>query len=149
VDTQLQTRFDSRWPQGVIGLRETGIVHNARIYHVSDSDAAIAKIGWGDLAIEQFGTLRDIAAEDGGLVLVAYQNTLGTALAWYDQPENPEATLADLVAGLALALDRTSARLLNFPTSDSRQTLGALTLPALDREETPVWLHQRLAELSR
>ena len=145
MDTRLQTRFDTRWPQGVIGLRETRIVHNARIYCISD--AGIAKIGWGDLSIEQFSVLRDIANEDGGLVLVAYQSTFGSVLRGYDQPENPDASLADLVSGLALALDSVSARLLNFPATDRQQTLGALTLPALSREDTRIWLDQLLADL--
>lgn len=141
----LTTRFDSRWPQGMIGPRDTRIVKNARIY-LAATDGQVAKIGWGDVCLEQWALLREIAAD--GMCLVAFECTFGTALSWYDQPEATDATFEDLVPGLAIALDRVTAVLLNYPAPPGRHTLGAITLPVLDRDTTKRWLADRLEALT-
>jgi hypothetical protein len=46
---KLTTRYDGRWPQGLVGLRHSRIVKNARLF-IATSDGQVAKIGWGDLA---------------------------------------------------------------------------------------------------
>jgi hypothetical protein len=140
----ITTRYADRWPQGLVGLRHTRIVKNARLY-LATPDGQVAKIGWGDLGLEQWHTLHAIAGD--GLVLVARENRHGNPVGHYDRSDAPDATLEDLIPGLVLALDRTTAVLLNHDDPE-RHTLGAVSLPAVDREQTRAWLVDRLAELT-
>jgi hypothetical protein len=137
----VSTRFVARWPQGMIGLRHTRIVKNARIY-LATSDREVTKIGWGDLGLEQWHILHDIAGN--GLVLVAFERRHGISPSSCGMPEAHE-TLDDLVPALALGLDRTTAVVLNYQES-GRGTLGAVSLPAVPRDETRTWVLGRLAD---
>jgi hypothetical protein len=138
IDLPLTTRFDDRWPQGIVGKRATRVLKNARVY-LAEGDASIVKIGWGDLCLEQWGLLRTICGD--GLLLVAFEPNPS------ERSEAPDATLADLLPRLALALDSSAAVLLNHPDPEFH-TLGALSLPAFDREQTPDWVAARFAELT-
>lgn len=139
----LTTRLDDRWPQGMVGRRDTRIVKNARIY-LATGDGQVTKVAWGDLGLEQWHILRGFATD--GLVLVASENAPGMPLTWYHQSEAADATFDVLIPGLVLALDSGCAVLLNRLDSE-RHTLGAVSLPAFDRQATHTWLAERLAML--
>lgn len=145
INPKLTTGLDSRWPQGHVGSRVTRVVKNARIY-VATPDQQVIKIGWGDLDLEQWHLLREITAD--GIGLVAAESAYGMPSSWYRQSEAADATLELLIPGLVLALDQESVVLLNHADPD-RHVLGALSLPAIGRQETPSWLAARLAELTR
>jgi hypothetical protein len=138
LDQLITIRFDDRWPQGIVGSRDTRIIKNARIY-LATTDEQVIQVGWGDLCLEQWHLLRAICGEE--LLLVAFE-------ASSDDPSRaPGATLADLVPQLVLALDSTSAVLLNHP-DPGRHTLGALSLLALDPAQTRGWVADRLTALT-
>jgi hypothetical protein len=139
----LTTRLDDRWPQGMVGRRDTRIIKNARIY-LATGDGQVTKLAWGDLGLEQWHILREFAAD--GLVLVASENAPGMPLTWYHRSEAADATFDVLIPGLMLALDRDCAVLLNHPDPE-RHTLGAISLPAFGRQATRTWLKERLAML--
>ena len=143
INPTLSTRPDDRWPQGNIGRRETCVVKNARIY-LATHDGAVTKVGWGDLCLEQWRLLHEIAGD--GIVLVAFEKGHGFPAGSYDSSEAPDATLDDLVPRLALALDRSTAVLLNRPASGG-DTLGAVNLRAVDSDDTRDWVNGRLADL--
>lgn len=143
LDTKLTTRFDQRWPQGMVGRRVTRIVKNARLY-LATADGQIAKFGWGDVCLEHWHILREITGD--GLGLVAFENSHGIPPNSHDASEVAGGTLEDLIPGLAIALDSTSVALLNHSDPD-RPTLGAISFPALDRRETRSWIADRLANL--
>ena len=144
TNPKLTVRFDQRWLHGVVGRRDTRIVKNARLY-LATSDGQVTKVGWGDLCLEQWHLLRQVTR--GGLGLVAFENSHGTPPHWRDPSEEADATLKDLIPGLALGLAHDGTVLLNHPDPD-RHTLGAISLPALDRQQTPVWLAERLDNLT-
>ena len=147
INPPLATRLDPRWPDGLIGRRDTRILKNARLY-LATPDGQIAKFGWGDLDLERWHLLREISND--GLGLVARQATHGRPPGRNDPDpsETADATFDDLIDALALALDHDTAVLLNHHTP-GRQTLGAISLPALTPEETHSWLADRLDTLTR
>jgi len=71
LDQPITTRLDDRWPQGLVGRRDTRIVKNARIYSAT-ADEQVVKVGWGDLCLEQWHELRAMCGE--GLLLVAFES---------------------------------------------------------------------------
>lgn len=144
LDAKITSRPDQRWPQGMVGRRDTRIVKNARLY-LATADGAVNKVGWGDLCLEQWHVLRAISTE--GLVLVASETAPGSPYDWYQLSEAADARLEDLIRGLVLALDSDGAVLLNH-TDTERHTLGAVCLPAITRQQTTAWLAGRLAILS-
>ena len=143
LDTKLTTRFDQRWPQGMVGRRATRIVKNARLY-LATADGQIAQFGWGDLCLEHWHILREITGD--GLGLVAFENSHGILPNLHDASEVAGGTLEQLIPGLALALESTSVVLLNHPDPD-QPTLGVLSSPALDRQQTRAWLAERFTSL--
>lgn len=143
INPKLATHFDRRWPQGMVGRRETLVVKNSRIY-LASPDGLVTKIGWGDLCLERWHILREVTRD--GIGLVAFENRHGTPPNRYDPSEGDEATLEDLIPGLALALNSDTAVLLNHPDPDLH-TLGAVSLPALGRRATRMWVAERLADL--
>ena len=147
INPPLASHPDPRWPSGLIARRETRIIKNARFY-LATPDRKISKVGWGDLDLEHWHLLREIS--NAGLGLVARQATHGRPpdRRQPDPSETDQATLEDLIDAVALALDRRTAVLLNHHTP-GRQTLGAISLPALTPEETRPWLASRLDTLAR
>lgn len=143
INPTLRTRSDDRWPHGNVGREDTCVVKNARIY-LATHDGEVTKVGWGDLCLEQWHLLHELAQD--GIVLVAFENRHGVPPGSHDRSEAPDATLDDVVPGLALALDRSAAVLLNRPASWGG-TLGAANLPAVSRDETSGWVKRRLADL--